>query len=86
LKSYWHTSRNRLNDNVASIVDLQLLKGASELIEQDLISLAQQWSCTDEMADILSERPESFYQRQVLKKKEEKVRAAIDKIKNFRIY
>ena len=43
LQSYWRLSESRLHEDIASLVDLQLLTRCGEAVEADLLGKAQQW-------------------------------------------
>ena len=81
LGSYWHAAENRLNDSISSTIDLVLLKDASEVIEQNLLSLAQNWTSDSvSLKEMISENREVAQKRVVLKERRDILRKAVDRM------
>lgn len=59
LKAYWKYSEGRINEDVAMVVSMQLLRQCSKEVERHLLEETQQWLCGEgeEVTDMMSASP-----------------------------
>jgi hypothetical protein len=80
LSAYWRIAEKRLLDDVVSCVDIVLLNKGSELIEQTLLSEAQNWTKEGVLNAMVCENIEVTKKRIDLKQKKYRAELALQRI------
>lgn len=81
LKAFWRISERRLHEDVISVVEIILLKKSSEMVEQELLSIYQNWLLDpDELDSVLQENEVVVNERRKLKALKTSVEAALKQL------
>lgn len=80
LKAYWRISEKRLNEDICTAIEMELLKNCSEAIESELMANTQLWLSgigNDSVSDLIAESQASVDERVKLRKRKERIQEVL---------
>jgi hypothetical protein len=80
LKAYWRISEKRLNEDICTAVEMELLKNCSEAVESELMANTQLWLSgvgADSVTDLIAESQSSIDERVKLRKRKEQIQSVL---------